>query len=196
MFLSYVLSFIYVGIYWNNHHHMLQAAQHVSGGILWANLHLLFWLSLLPFGTAWMGENHFEALPVALYGGLLLMCAIAYTILSRALIARHGPESALARAVGRDGKGLASLAIYACAVPLAFVNPRFVPRCTCSSRRIWLVPDRRIERNLARSPDQARRPPPGPGPRLRLAKPQRLQHRDGVGADGDRRAPDLRPAWR
>jgi uncharacterized membrane protein len=148
VFLSYVLSFIYVGIYWNNHHHMLQAAQHVTGGILWANLHLLFWLSLLPFGTAWIGENHFEPLPVALYGFLLLMCAVAYTILSRALIARHGPESALARAVGRDAKGLASLAIYACALPLAFVSPRLSSALYVVVATLWLVPDRRIERNF------------------------------------------------
>jgi uncharacterized membrane protein len=153
VFLSYVLSFVFVGIYWNNHHHMLQAAQHVNGGTLWANLHLLFWLSLIPFGTAWMGENHFEAAPVALYGFLLLMCGVAYTILSRALIRTHGPESVLAKAVGRDGKGLASLAIYGGAVLLAFFSPPLSCALYVVVAIMWLVPDQRIERNLARTPD-------------------------------------------
>jgi uncharacterized membrane protein len=153
VFLSYVLSFVFIGIYWNNHHHMLQAAQHVNGSTLWANLHLLFWLSLIPFGTAWMGENHFEAVPVALYGFLLLMCGVAYTILSRMLIKMHGPESTLAKAVGKDGKGLASLAIYACAVPLAFVSPRLSCTLYVVVAVMWLIPDRRIERNLIRAPD-------------------------------------------
>jgi uncharacterized membrane protein len=153
VFLSYVLSFVFVGIYWNNHHHMLQAAQHVNGATLWANLHLLFWLSLIPFGTAWMGENHFEALPVALYGTLLLMCGVAYTILSRVLIAHHGPDSALARAVGKDGKGLASLAIYASAVPLAFFSPPLSCALYVVVAVMWLIPDRRIERNLAPKAD-------------------------------------------
>jgi uncharacterized membrane protein len=153
VFLSYVLSFVFIGIYWNNHHHMLQAAQHVTGGILWANLHLLFWLSLIPFGTAWMGENHFEAVPVALYGFLLLMCGVAYTILSRMLIKMHGPESPLAKAVGKDRKGLASLAIYACAVPLAFFSPPLACALYVVVAVMWLIPDRRIERNLVRTPD-------------------------------------------
>ena len=153
VFLSYVLSFVFVGIYWNNHHHMLQAAQHVNGATLWANLHLLFWLSLIPFGTAWMGENHFEALPVALYGTLLLMCGVAYTILSRRLIAQHGPESALARAVGKDRKGLVSLAIYACAVPTAFFSPALACALYVVVAVMWLIPDQRIERNLASKAD-------------------------------------------
>jgi uncharacterized membrane protein len=153
VFLSYVLSFVFVGIYWNNHHHMLQAAQHVNGATLWANLHLLFWLSLIPFGTAWMGENHFEALPVALYGTLLLMCGVAYTILSRVLIARHGSGSALARAVGKDRKGLASLAIYACAVPTAFFSPALACALYVIVAVMWLIPDQRIERNLAPKAD-------------------------------------------
>ena len=153
VFLSYVLSFVFVGIYWNNHHHMLQAAQHVNGATLWANLHLLFWLSLIPFGTAWMGENHFEAVPVALYGTLLLMCGVAYTILSRRLIAQHGPESALARAVGKDRKGLVSLVIYACAVPTAFFSPALSCALYVIVAVMWLIPDQRIERNLASKAD-------------------------------------------
>ena len=153
VFLSYVLSFVFVGIYWNNHHHMLQAAQHVNGATLWTNLHLLFWLSLIPFGTAWMDENHFEAVPVALYGTLLLMCGVAYTILSRRLIAQHGPESALARAVGKDRKGLVSLAIYACAVPTAFFNPALACALYVVVAVMWLIPDQRIERNLAPKAD-------------------------------------------
>jgi len=153
VFLSYVLSFVFVGIYWNNHHHMLQAAQHVNGATLWANLHLLFWLSLIPFGTAWMGENHFEAVPVALYGTLLLMCGVAYTILSRRLIAQHGPESALARAVGKDRKGLVSLVIYACAVPTAFFSPALACALYVVVAVMWLIPDQRIERNLASKAD-------------------------------------------
>jgi len=122
VFLSYILSFIYVGIYWNNHHHMLQTARKVNGAILWANLHLLFWLSLTPFVTGWMGENHFVALPVALYGAVLLMDAVAYSILSHTIIKLHGADSLLATAMGKDVKGKASLLIYFVAVPLAFVN--------------------------------------------------------------------------
>jgi uncharacterized membrane protein len=152
-FLSYVLSFVYVGIYWNNHHHMLQATERVNGAILWANLHLLFWLSLIPFTTAWMGENHFASLPVALYGAVLLMAAIAYTILSRALISHHGRASLLAAAIGRDRKGYASLALYAIAIPLAFVEPAVAGGIYVLVAVIWLVPDTRIERTIAtRSP--------------------------------------------
>jgi len=149
VFLSYVLSFVFVGIYWNNHHHMLQAAERVNGPILWANLHLLFWLSLIPFGTAWMGENRFAAVPVALYGGLLLMCGVAYTILCRVLIAHHGPTSALAKAVGKDTKGRVSLVIYAAAVPLAFLSPGVSCALYVLVAILWLVPDRRIEKSLA-----------------------------------------------
>jgi uncharacterized membrane protein len=150
VFLSYVLSFVFVGIYWNNHHHMLQAAERVSGPILWANLHLLFWLSLVPFVTGWMGENDFAPVPVALYGCVLLMAAVAYTILTRALIAHHGNESVLAVAVGSDRKGLASLAMYAAAIPLAFVSPALSGGLYVLVAILWLVPDRRIERTVAR----------------------------------------------
>jgi uncharacterized membrane protein len=148
--LSYVLSFVFVGIYWNNHHHMLQAAERVNGPILWANLHLLFWLSLVPFVTAWMGENHFAPVPVALYGCVLLMAGVAYTILTRTLIAHHGNESVLAVAVGGDRKGMASLAMYAAAIPLAFVNPALSGGLYVLVAILWLVPDRRIERTVAK----------------------------------------------
>jgi uncharacterized membrane protein len=149
VFLSYVLSFVYVGIYWNNHHHMLHAAHRISGGILWANLHLLFWLSLFPFVTGWMGENHFAALPSALYGLVLLMAALAYWILQRQIIATEGNNSLLARAVGKDIKGKLSPVIYAVAIPMAFVN-QWVSQCLfVFVALMWLVPDRRIEKVLA-----------------------------------------------
>jgi uncharacterized membrane protein len=150
VFLSYVLSFVFVGIYWNNHHHMLQAAERVNGPILWANLHLLFWLSLVAFVTAWMGENHFAPVPVALYGCVLLMAGVAYTILTRTLIAHHGNESVLAVAVGSDRKGMASIAMYAAAIPLAFVNPALSGGLYVLVAILWLVPDRRIERTVAK----------------------------------------------
>src|SRR5438477_7134754 len=123
VFLSYVLSFIYVGIYWNNHHHLFHSTKDVSGGILWANLHLLFWLSLFPFTTGWMGANHIAPTPTAVYGFVLLMAAIAYYILQRAIIARQGPDSFLAKAVGSDWKGKLSPVLYLSAIPLAFVSP-------------------------------------------------------------------------
>jgi uncharacterized membrane protein len=145
VFLSYVLSFVYVGIYWNNHHHMLHAAHKVSGGILWANLHLLFWLSLFPFATGWMGENHFTALPTALYGAVLLMAAIAYYILQTRIIAVHGNESLLARATRRDLKGRVSPVLYAMAIALAFVSPWLACAIYVAVALMWLVPDRRIE---------------------------------------------------
>jgi uncharacterized membrane protein len=148
VFLSYVLSFVYIGIYWNNHHHLLQAAQSVDGRSLWANMHLLFWLSLVPFATAWMGENEFAPWPVALYGGVLLCAGTAYYLLTRALIARHGPESLLARAIGGDRKGLASLVFYGLAVPLAFVAPLLASLLYAAVAVMWLIPDRRIERHL------------------------------------------------
>jgi uncharacterized membrane protein len=148
VFLSYVLSFIYVGIYWNNHHHMLQLVQGVTGPILWANLHLLFWLSLVPFVTAWMGENHLETLPVALYGGVLLMASVAYTILMTLLIGHEGRESALARAMGRDLKGKASPLIYATAIGMAFVQPLVSLCLYVLVAAIWFIPDRRVERTL------------------------------------------------
>ncbi len=148
-FLSYVLSFVYIGIYWNNHHHMLHTTEHVSGGILWANLHLLFWLSLFPVSTAWMGENHFAPLPTALYGAVLLMAALAYMLLQRAIIASHGAESVLARAVGRDIKGKASPLIYLVAVFVAFVSPGIAQVLYILVALMWLIPDRRIEKALA-----------------------------------------------
>lgn len=145
VFLSYILSFVYIGIYWNNHHHMLHAVKHVNGAILWSNLHLLFWLSLTPFTTAWMGENHFAQMPVAVYGVGLLMNAIAYTILVRALIARHGRDSEFAARIGSDVKGNISLALYALAVALSFVSPWISLAIYFSVALIWLVPDRRFE---------------------------------------------------
>ena len=147
-FLSYVLSFVYVGIYWNNHHHMLTLARSVDGPILWANLHLLFWLSVVPFATAWMGENELTTGPVALYGGVLIMNAIAYTILMTLLIRHEGPDSPLARAMGRDLKGKLSLATYAAAIGLAFVRPVVSLALYVVVAAIWFVPDRRVERAL------------------------------------------------
>ncbi len=147
--LSYVLSFIYIGIYWNNHHHLLQATTEVSGGMLWANLHLLFWLSLLPFVTGWMGENHFSALPSAFYGVVLLMASIAYWLLARVIIVNEGRESLIAQAIGKDMKGLASTLSYVVAIPLAFVNPWIAQAIFVGTALIWLIPDRRIEHALA-----------------------------------------------
>ena len=147
--LSYVLSFVYLGIYWNNHHHLLQAVERVDGPTLWANLHLLFWLSLIPFVTAWMGESGFAAWPVALYGAVLLGSAIAYFVLTRALLARHGPGSTLARALGRDAKGKLSALAYAVALPLAlWVHPWAACAVYVAVAVVWLVPDRRIEREV------------------------------------------------
>jgi len=145
---SYVLSFVFIGIYWNNHHHMLQAIRHVNGPILWANLHLLFWLSLIPFVTGWMGENHFAATPVALYGCVLLLCAIAYTILTRCLVRHHGRDSTLATALGRDTKAKVSLLCYVVAIPAAFVRPWVAWSLYIVVAILWLVPDRRIEKVL------------------------------------------------
>ena len=148
VFLSYVLSFIFLGIYWNNHHHLLHAVEHVDGRILWANLHLLFWLSLTPFVTAWMGENHFARGPVALYGTVLLFAAVAYFILVRALLSRHGPDSVLATALGGDFKGKISMVIYLVAIPLAFVKWWLACALYVLVSIMWLVPDRRIEKTL------------------------------------------------
>jgi uncharacterized membrane protein len=148
VFISYVLSFVFVGIYWNNHHHMFHTVQHVNGPILWANLHLLFWLSLIPFTTGWMGENHFAARPVALYGIVLLMAAIAYFILAHTLVKRHGQDSTLAAALGNDFKGKASIVIYAAAVPLSFINPWISFGLYVLVAIIWFIPDRRIEKVL------------------------------------------------
>jgi uncharacterized membrane protein len=150
VFLSYVLSFIYVGIYWNNHHHLLQSARHVSGGILWANLHLLFWLSLFPFATAWTGENHLASTPTAVYGFVLLMAALAYYILQKSIIALEGPGSLLASALGTDWKGKLSPLLYLAAIPLAFLSPWVATAIYVIVALLWLVPDRRIERVLER----------------------------------------------
>ncbi len=146
VFLSYVISFVYVGIYWNNHHHMMHAVQHVNGRVLWANLHLLFWLSLIPFVTGWVNENHFAALPVALYGVVLLMAGVAYYILERALISHHGKDSPLARAMGLDFKGIASVVIYAAAIALTLVNPWISVGLYVLVAIMWFIPDPRIER--------------------------------------------------
>jgi TMEM175 potassium channel family protein len=146
--LTYALSFVFLGIYWNNHHHMLHASKHVNGAILWANLHLLFWLSLVPFATAWMGEHPFTPVPTATYGSVLLLAAISYTILMKLLIAQEGPESALARAVGDNRKGNVSLLLYIVAIPAAFVHPGLANLLFVAVALIWLVPDRRIERVL------------------------------------------------
>ncbi|AXK83764.1 DUF1211 domain-containing protein [Pseudolabrys taiwanensis] len=147
-FLSYVLSFVYVGIYWNNHHHMMSICRRVTGGVLWANLHLLFWLSLLPFATGWMGENHFDKLPTAIYGVVLLMAAIAYSILTWTIIREEGRDSLLHKAVGRDVKGTISALAYAIAIPLAFYLPSVAQAIYVCVALTWLVPDRRIERVL------------------------------------------------
>jgi len=149
-FLSYVLSFVYIGIYWNNHHHMLHTVGKVRGGILWANLHLLFWLSLFPISTGWMGENHFAPIPTALYGFVLLMAAIAYWLLQRTIIASQGEGSLLARAVGRDIKGKISPLFYALAIPCAFVSPAISALLYVAVALMWLIPDRRIEHVLSK----------------------------------------------
>lgn len=150
VFLSYVLSFIYIGIYWNNHHHMLYTTRHVSGGVLWANLHLLFWLSLFPFATGWMGENHLSATPTAAYGCVMLMAAIAYWILQRSIIRQQGAQSLLAAAIGSDWKGKLSPLLYAAAVPLSFIDPWIAIALYVLVALIWLVPDRRIERLVSK----------------------------------------------
>ncbi|MGH9358111.1 MAG: TMEM175 family protein [Terriglobia bacterium] len=148
VFLSYVLSFVYIGIVWSNHHHLLHATQRVNGATLWANLHLLFWISLVPFTTAWMGENHFSTWPVALYGIVLLLAGGAYLILTRVLITLHGPDSTIARSIGSDMKGKISFVIYAAAIPLAFVQTWVACACYVVVAIIWLIPDQRIERTL------------------------------------------------
>ena len=156
--LSYVLSFIFVAIYWNNHHHLMHAVRHVDGRVLWANVHLLFWLSLTPFATAWMGDSHFAKLPVAAYGFDLFMAGVAFTILVRLLIARHGPQSTLARAIGADKKGWISLSLYSVAIPLAFVSRWIALAIYVTVALTWLIPDSRIEHILiegSASPQQA-----------------------------------------
>lgn len=148
VFTSYVLSFVNVGIYWNNHHHLLQAVTRIGGGVLWANLHLLFWLSLLPFATGWMGENHFALAPVVLYGAVLLGAGIAYHLLVRALLRHHDADSPLAKAIGRDRKGKLSLVVYVLGIGLAHVQPWLGVASYALVSLIWLCPDRRIERTL------------------------------------------------
>jgi uncharacterized membrane protein len=148
VFLSYILSFIYVGIYWNNHHHMIHAAEYVNGKVLWANTHLLFWLSLVPFVSGWMGENHFTTWPVALYGIVLLMNAVAYYILAQLLIQLHGKNSTLAAAIGKDKKGIISLVIYLAAIGLTFLNAWIGLVLYALVAALWIIPDRRIEKKL------------------------------------------------
>ena len=148
VFLTYVLSFIFLGIYWSNHHHMLHTTNHINGKILWANLHLLFWLSLIPFVTGWMGENHFAPLPTAIYGVVLLCAAISYTILQSLIVARQGPDSRLGAAVGKDVKGKLSMLLYAAAIPLAFVHHWIALALYMFVAMMWLIPDKRIESSL------------------------------------------------
>jgi uncharacterized membrane protein len=150
--LAYVLSFVFLGIYWNNHHHMLHASSRVSGTVLWANLHLLFWLSLVPFVTAWMGHHPGKAIPIAAYAVVMVLAGVAYTILERTLISAHGPDSRLRRAVGNDTKGLISIAAYLVAIPAAFVVPALSYGAFVVVALLWLVPDRRIERELRDEP--------------------------------------------
>ena len=151
VFLSYVLSFAYVGIYWNNHHHMFQATNRVGGTVLWANMHLLFWLSLFPFVTDWMGENHFATIPTVLYGGVLFMAGLAYYVLQTAIIAQQGSDSLLAKAVGRDAKGKLSPIIYGIAIGSAFLHVAIAQVLYVVVALMWLVPDRRIERTIAQT---------------------------------------------
>jgi uncharacterized membrane protein len=148
-FLSYVLSFAYVGIYWNNHHHLLHTCTAVTGAMLWANLHLLFWLSLLPFATGWMGENHFAAAPTVLYGAVLLMAALAYYLLEQAIMRAQGQDSILQQAVGRDWKAKVSVVLYLVAIAVALLSPRFADAVLVGAALLWLIPDRRIEKRLA-----------------------------------------------
>ena len=150
VFISYVLSFIYIGIYWNNHHHLLQAVNRVSGSALWANVHLLFWLSLVPFATAWMGENHFSLWPVVLYGFILFMAGIAYYILAHCLTGIHGRDSELARALGKDVKGILSVVLYLIGIGLAFINPWLGFSIYSVVAAIWFITDSRIEKNIKR----------------------------------------------
>ena len=160
--LTYILSFIFLGIYWNNHHHMFHAAERIRGNVLWANLHLLFWLSLVPFATGWMGENHNAAIPTAFYGVVLLCAAIAYTILQMTIIAGQGEHSQLAAAVGGDRKGKVSVLLYAAAIPMAFVNQLVSDAIYVAVALIWLVPDRRIEARFATPPRHGSSPGQGP----------------------------------
>lgn len=155
VFLSYVLSFIYLGIYWNNHHHLFQAVKHVDGRVLWANMHLLFWLSMIPFTTGWMGENYVAVIPAALYGVVLFMAAVAYYLLVQALLARHGRDSLLAQAIGDDVKGKISLVLYAAGIALAFIHPFWACGLYVLVALLWLIPDLRIEKVLTVEPGPA-----------------------------------------
>ncbi len=146
--MSYLLSFIYIGIYWNNHHHMLHAAQHINGKVMWANMHLLFWLSLVPFASGWMGENNFDTWPTVLYGVILFMNGVAYYILSRSLIGLHGKNSTLAKAIGKDAKGILSIAIYTLGIALAFVDTKLSLGLYTIVAIMWLIPDKRIEKKV------------------------------------------------
>jgi TMEM175 potassium channel family protein len=150
VFVSYVLSYVFIGIYWTNHHHLMQAVERVNGSILWRNIHLLFWLSQVPFATGWMGENHFAPLPMALYGFVLLMAAVAYYLLVRAILAHHGRDSRVATALGRDFKGKVSVLLYVVGLVLAFVNRWAAGAIYVLVALIWFIPDRRIERRLAK----------------------------------------------
>ena len=149
VFVTYLMSFVFLGIYWNNHHHMLHMVGSIDGKVLWANLHLLFWLSLVPFATGWMGENDFAPLPTATYGAILLLCGVAYLVLQNAIIAHQGPQSRLAAAVGRDVKGKLSAVLYAIAIPAAFANRWIAEAIYVAVSLVWLIPDRRIEARLA-----------------------------------------------
>nr|WP_121269288.1 TMEM175 family protein [Pedobacter schmidteae] len=148
VFMSYVLSFIYIGIYWNNHHHMMQVVKKVNGSVLWANLHLLFWLSLFPFATAWMGENHYETWPVVIYGCVMLMASVAYYVLVRTLSKLHGPESDVAHAYGKDVKGKVSTSIYVIAIVGSFLSPWIGVACYILVAAIWFIPDTRVEKTI------------------------------------------------
>lgn len=148
VFLSYILSFIYIGIYWNNHHHMMHTVNHVNGRVLWANIHLLFWLSLVPFVSGWMGENHFTKWPVILYGVVLLMAGVAYYLLAHELVRIHGKDSMIGKAIGKDRKGILSVVLYVIGIALTFINPWMGFGVYCIVAIIWFVPDKRIERNI------------------------------------------------
>jgi uncharacterized membrane protein len=150
VFLSYILSFVYIGIYWNNHHHMMYTVQHVNGKVLWANIHLLFWLSLIPFASGWMGENNFTTWPVALYGIVLLMAGVAYYILAQSLIQLHGKDSLIGKAIGKDRKGIISVVIYIIAIPLAFLNSAVSLIMYTMVAAMWFIPDRRIEKRIVK----------------------------------------------
>ena len=157
VFLSYILSFVYIGIYWNNHHHMMYTVQHVNGKVLWANIHLLFWLSLIPFASGWMGENDFTTWPVALYVIVLLLAGAAYYILAQALIQLHGKDSLIAKAIGKDRKGIISVIIYIIAIPLAFLNSPVSLIMYAMVAAMWFIPDRRIEKRIIKEDDTGNR---------------------------------------